>query len=307
MNYISTILAFLVLFLFAVQKFSRQMQGVAGERLKDILNNWTKTPLRGLLAGTIVTGIIQSSTATSVILVSLVNAGIISFENSLGAIIGANVGTTLTAQLIALKMTYVAPLILIAGYAISKTHNRFNKYGKPMFYFGVMFLSLLAISYFLEPIKDIPELKNILANTQSLWSVIVLGAIITAVLQSSSVFTGLIIIIGGAGLIDINQALGFMLGSNIGTTVTAFIASITANREAKKVAMAHITYNVLGVLLLLPFFGIFTKGIKFLTSDITQQIVNAHFLFNAIFAVLGIIFFRPFIKLVNVITRPNKK
>lgn len=301
-NHITTILAFLVLFLFAVQKFSRNIQGVAGERFKTILDKSTKTPLRGLVAGTIVTGIIQSSTATSVILVSLVNAGIISFENSVGAIIGANIGTTLTAQLIALKMTYIAPLILISGFIISKTHNRFNKYGKPMFYFGVMFLSLLAVSYFLEPIKDIPEIKNIIGNSKSLWSTIIIGTIITAIIQSSSVFTGLIIILGGAGLLDIYQAIGFMLGSNIGTTATAFIASITANKDAKKVAIAHTVYNIIGVLIIIPFFNFFSKGIVFLTQDITQQIVNAHFLFNIISAILGIIFLKPFIKIVNLLS-----
>lgn len=300
---LTMVVAFIVLFLFALQKFSRHIQDIAGEHFRTILNNWTKTPLRGFFAGTIVTAIIQSSTATSIILVSLVNAGIMTFEQSLGAIIGSNIGTTLTVQLIALRMTYVAPLVLIAGFVISRTHSRFWKHGKTMFYFGMMFISMLAISYFLEPLKDSEIIRNILGESTGLFSAIIIGMVITAILQSSGVFTGLVILFGAGGLIGLYQAIALILGANIGTTATALIASLNANKEAKKVAVANALFNIVGVLLILPFLNPFANLIEHIAEDITQQIVNAHFLFNMISAVIGLILIKPFSKIVSWITK----
>lgn len=291
---IVSVFALITLFLFSIQKFSSHIQRIAGEKLKTILHNSTKTPFRGFLAGTLVTALIQSSTATSVILVSLVDAGLISFHASLGAIIGSNIGTTITAWLIALKLTYIAPFIVILGFIISQTHTRFQKYGKALFYFGIMFFALFSISFFLEPLKDSSLLKNILSGESNLLLTIIIGAVATLILQSSAVFTGLVITLASGGLIDIGGAVGLILGSNIGTTATAFIASITANIEAKKVAMAHILFNVIGVIIFLPFITPFISLIRYISPEITIQVVNAHFLFNIISVILGLVFIKPF-------------
>ncbi len=291
---IVSVFALITLFLFSIQKFSSHIQKIAGDKFKTLLHNSTKTPLRGFLAGTIVTALIQSSTATSVILVSLVDAGLITFHASLGAIIGSNIGTTITAWLIALKLTYIAPFIVIIGFIVSQTHTRFQKYGKMLFYFGIMFFALFSISFFLEPLKDSPFLKQLLSGESSLFLTILIGAVVTLVLQSSAVFTGLVITLASSGLIGLPGAIGLILGSNVGTTATAFIASITANTEAKKVAIAHILFNVIGVIIFLPFISPFIALIKFISPEITIQVVNAHFLFNIISVILGLVFIKPF-------------
>lgn len=299
---ITTVLSLVIVFLFAVQKFSKQIQLVAGDKLKAILNNWTDKPAKGIVGGALVTGLIQSSTATSVILVGLVNAGVMASSNAISVVIGANIGTTITAQLVALNMTYIAPLIVISGFILYHTNSRFNKYGKAIFYFGIIFLSLFIISNIIAPLKDNAAIQNILASTDNLYTSIIAGVIITAILQSSSVFTGLVLVLASQGLVTLPAAIGFMLGSNIGTPITAIIASTTANFEAKKVAMAHGTFNILGVLLLIPFIHPFMYILNLISDNEIQQIVNAHFLFNVVMAIICLAFFDRFKKIVGFVT-----
>jgi phosphate:Na+ symporter len=300
---ITTVLSLVVIFLFAIQKFSHQIQLVAGEKLKIILNKWTDTPIKGVISGALVTGIMQSSTATSVVLVGLVNAGLIASYNAIGVVIGANIGTTITAQLVALNMTYIAPIIVICGFIIAHSQSRFRKYGKTIFYFGLIFLSLFIISNIVAPLKDNIMLQNLLSEMNNPYKAIVFGAIITAILQSSSVFTGLILILSLQGLVTLPAAIGFMLGSNIGSPLTAIVASTSANFEAKKVAMAHILFNILGVILFIPLIYPFIKLLALISDNTVQQIVNAHFLFNIICAILCLITFGYFEKLVNKVTK----
>ncbi len=300
---LTTVLSLVVVFLFAIQKFSHQIQRVAGDKLKTILNNWTNTPIKGVVSGAFITSIMQSSTATSVILVGLVNAGVIASYNAIGVVIGANIGTTITAQLIALNMTYIAPIIVIAGFIISHTRTRLKKYGKSIFYFGIIFLSLFIISNIVSPLKDNLELQKLLVLMSSPYTAILAGAIITAILQSSSVFTGLVIILGAQGLIGLPAAIGFMLGSNIGSPLTAIIASTSASFEAKKVAVAHILFNIVGVIILIPLIYPFMSLLQLISNDTTQQIVNAHFLFNIICAIICLISFNYFEKLVRNTTK----
>jgi phosphate:Na+ symporter len=161
---ITTVLSLVVIFLFAIQKFSHQIQLVAGEKLKSVLNKWTDTPIKGVLSGAMITGIMQSSTATSVVLVGLVNAGLIASYNAIGVVIGANIGTTITAQLVALNMTYIAPVIVICGFIITHSQSRFKKYGKAIFYFGLIFLTLFIISNIVAPLKDNLFLQSLLSE-----------------------------------------------------------------------------------------------------------------------------------------------
>ncbi|MES2223815.1 MAG: Na/Pi symporter [Patescibacteria group bacterium] len=300
---ITTVFSLIIVFLFAVQKFSHQIQRVAGDRLKNFLNNWTSTPIKGVLSGTLLTTILQSSTATTVILVGLVNASIITSRNALGVVIGANIGPSISAQLVALNMTYIAPIIVIVGFIISHTKTRFKRYGKAIFYFGVVFLSLFIIANIISPLKDNVDFQNILVAMSNPYKAIIAGAIITAILQSSSVFTGIVIILGSQGLITLPAAIGFMLGSNIGSPLTAIVASTSASFEAKKVAIAQILFNILGVLIFIPLIYPFMSLLEIISQNETQQIVNAHFLFNIICAILCLTFFDKFEKLVKQTTK----
>ena len=295
----TTILSLVLIFLFAIQKFSHQIQLVAGERLKFILNKWTDTPLKGILSGAFVTSIIQSSTAASVILVSLVNAELIPSFNAISVVIGANIGSTVTAQLIALNMTFIAPIVVIIGFIIAHTHSRFRRYGKSIFYFGVMFLTLFLIRTLVEPLKDSLEVVAFLHSLSNPYAAILVGAIITIILQSSSVLTGLVLILASQGLVDLPAAIGFMLGAAIGSPITAVIASTSASIEAKKVAMANVLFNLIGAAIFIPIIWPLITLLKFTSDAPAQQIVNAHFIFNIGGAVIAFIFFKQFEKLVR--------
>lgn len=295
----TTILAFVLVFLFAIQKFTHQIQIVAGEGLKAILNNWTNRPLKGILSGAFVTSILQSSTAVSVILVGLVNGGLLPSFNAIAVVVGANIGSTITAQLIAFNMTYIAPMMVIAGFIISHTHSRLRKYGKAVFYFGIIFLSLFIIQNLVAPLQDNDVFVGFLRSLDNPYSAIVAGAVLTAIFQSSAVLTGLVLILAGSSLVGLPMAIGFLLGASIGSPMMAIIASMSASIEAKKVAIAHLFFNILGFLVFLPIIMPFAKALEFTSSDLVQQIVNAHFVFNISSAVIIFIFFKQFERLVR--------
>ena len=224
-NTIVTVLAFVIIFIVSIQKFSRHIEEIAGERLKIILNKWTDTPVKGTVVGTILATVIQSGTAATIITVGLVNSQIISFTNSLGVIIGINIGTTVTSELIALNMTYVAPIVVIVGFILSHTHSQFRKYGKAVFYFGMMFLSLLIISLLINPLKENSFVIYLLQNSQSLYATIIIGAVATSLLQSGSILMGLVMILASSGLIGLDQSIGFIFGASIGGPLASFVAS----------------------------------------------------------------------------------
>lgn len=302
-NTVITVLALVIIFLVSIQKFSRHMQEIAGSHLKDILHNWTSTPLKGTLTGTILAAIIQSGTAATIITVGLVNSEIIPFINALGVVIGINIGTTITSELVALNMTYLAPTVVIIGFILSHTHSRFRKYGKAVFYFGMMFLSLLIISFLINPLRENPIVLNILQNSQGVYATMIIGAFATLFFQSGSVLMGLVILLSSGGLLGLPQAIGFIFGSNIGGPLASFIASIHANHEAKKVAVAQILFSLLGILIFLPLTIPFENLLGLITSNLSQQIVNAQLIFNGVTVIICLAFFKPFARLVSATTR----
>ncbi len=296
---LTTILALVLVFLFAVQKFSHQIQIVAGEKLKSILNRWTNKPLKGVVSGTFITSVVQSSTAVSVILVGLVNGGLIPSYNAVAVVIGANVGSTITAQLIAFNMTFIAPMVVIAGFILAHTHSRLSKYGKAIFYFGIIFLTLFIIENLVAPLKDNAVFITFFRSLQSPWNAIIVGAVLTAILQSSAVLTGLVLILAGSELMELPIAVGFLYGANIGSPLTAIIASTSATIEAKKVAIANALFNLIGTAIFIPLTYPFISLLKFTSSDPIQQIVNGHFIFNISCALVSLIFFKQFEYLVS--------
>jgi len=287
-----------ILFLYGIESFSEEVRHAAGERFRTILQNATKTSLRGALAGAAVTALVQSSTATTIIAVGLVNAGAISFLASLGLIIGANVGTTLTAQLVAFKLTVFAPLIVIAGFMLSLIRGPYRAYGKPVFYFGLVFYSLNLISSVVAPLQDDPEVLSLLSMTDDILIAIVIGFIITNIFQSSSVTTGLIVVMAQSGLINASQALPILLGANIGTSTTGLVVSLSMNTAAKRTATAQFLFNFLGVLLFLPFIDSFSLLIEDLGGTAAQQVANAHLIFNSTCAVIFLLAIKPFSSLI---------
>ncbi|MBN1236129.1 MAG: Na/Pi cotransporter family protein [Methanotrichaceae archaeon] len=287
-----------ILFLYGIENFSDEVRHVAGERFRSILQKATKTSLRGALAGAAVTAIVQSSTATTVIAVGLVNAGAISFLGSLGLIIGANVGTTLTAQLVAFKLTAFAPLFVVLGFAASLIRGPYRAFGKPVFYFGLVFYSLNLISSIVAPLQGDADVLSLLSMTDNILIAIGIGFVVTNLFQSSSVTAGLIVVMAQSDLITAVQAIPVILGANIGTSTTGLIVSLRMNQAAKRTAIAQFLFNFLGVLLFLPFIGDFSRLIENMGGTAAVQTANAHLIFNCISAIIFLLAIKPFSSLI---------
>lgn len=288
-------------FLFAVKKFSNQIQRLLGNRFKNILERFTNTPLKGALVGAGVTSIIQASAATTVLVVSLVDAGLLSFTNSIAVVIGSNVGTTITTQLVAFKVLNIAPYILVIGFIITNVNHKYNKIkhlGKPIFYFGLLFSCLYIISVLTSTLQENAFLLSLIDKTSNLFFAIGAGIILSIVLQSSSMATSLVIIFVSGGLLSFSQAFGIILGTNIGTTTTTLLASMVTGKGGKRVAMAHFLFNFLGVIIFLPFVGIFSRLISHINIALPGQVALSHLIFNVIIATIFILAIKPFTKLV---------
>lgn len=293
------VLSLVTVFLFAVGKFSNQIRQTTDSKLRYYLDKFTKTPFRGLLVGTFFTALVQSSTATTVILVSIVGAGVMPFVNSLGVIFGANIGTALATQLVAMKLSVIAPYIIIVGYFFSNFIPRFKKLGKPIFYFGLIFFSLYLINLYVEPLKDSELALSLFASISNIYLAILFGFIFTAIIQASLVTSSLAVILAGAGVLSFEQAIGLILGANLGTTTTAMLASIKLDVNAKKVAMAHFLFNFLGVLLLIPVYDYFVALVSWIGGGLDQEVATANILLNVLSAIVFLIFIKPFKKLVD--------
>jgi len=283
-----------ILFLYGIENFSEEVRHVAGERFRTLLQKATKTSLRGALAGAAVTAVVQSSTATTIITVGLVNAGAISFLGSLGLIIGANVGTTFTAQLVAFKLTAFAPVFVILGFVASLIRGPYRAFGKPVFYFGLVFYSLNLISSIVAPLQGDAGVLALLSRTDNILIAIIIGFIITNIFQSSSVTAGLIVVMAQSDLITAVQAIPVIFGANIGTSTTGLVVSMRMNQAARRTAVAQFLFNFLGVMLFLPFIGDFSLMIGNMGGTAAQQVANAHLIFNFTCAIVFLLAIKPF-------------
>jgi len=279
------VLGGLGLFIYGIREMSEGLHKASGEKMRKVLHSLTGGPKRGVLVGVGITSLIQSSSATTIMVVGFVNAGLMTLTQSLGVIFGANIGTTITAQLIAFKLTdYALPIIGI-GMIMSITAKRkpYKNIAECLLGFGILFLGLSILTQVIKPLGDSPVFKDILVNL-SINPVlgVLAGAFVTAIFQSSSVTTGMILGLSMAGLIDLGTALPLILGCNVGTCVTAVIASFGTSIGARRAAVAHVIFNIAGVLIFLPFLGLFRRLVSFTSADVTREIANAHTLFNVI-------------------------
>ncbi len=259
-------------------------EGLAGcfsKRIKQLLQVATGTPIRGFATGTLVTMLIQSSTAVSVIAMGLVGAGLMTFEQSVGIILGTNVGTCVTVQLLALDLARYFWFPVLAGAALYLIQGRTRSMGLALFGFGLIFAGLYFFGLALEPLSRTASFQLLLNRaTNSPWYSMLAAMIMTALIHSSSTVTGITIALASKGLISLETALAFMLGSNIGTCFTAVIASFNGPQVARRVAAAHVLLNVGGVIVFFPFLGPFAKLIYLLSDHPASQIANAHTFFN---------------------------
>lgn len=291
------------LFIYGMKLMGDGLENAAGEGLKNILEKVTKNRIMGVFIGAIVTAVIQSSSATTVMVVGFVNAGLMSLAQAAGVIMGANIGTTITAQLVAFKLDEIAPLFVFAGAILvmfAKAKKR-REVGNIILGFGILFTGMGVMSSSLAPLAQSVVFTNILVAIGDNWFIgIVAGAAITAVLQSSSATTGILIALATTGTIDIHLALPVVFGCNIGTCITAILASIGTNKTAHKAALLHLVFNITGTIIFLPFLGLLAEFVKILSPDeVSRQIANAHTVFNVVNTAILLPFTNYIIKFVN--------
>ncbi len=261
------------LFLFGLKFMSEALQSVAGDRMRTILEEGTKNPVRGVLTGTLVTGLIQSSSATTVLTVGLVNARLLTLRQAIGVIMGANIGTTITAYLIGFNLKdYALPIVALGALLFIFAKNKKTQLiGQAIFGFGVLFFGLTIMGDGMKPLKDLPVFTNLMINIENnaVFGVLV-GMLFTFIVQSSSATIGVLQELANQGAVTYHQAVPILFGDNIGTTVTALLAAIGASVAARRTALTHFLFNVAGTLIFLPLFltGIFEKIIVFITNSI---------------------------------------
>ncbi len=298
------------LFIYGIWEMSEGLHKACGDRMRRILHNLTGGPLRGILVGSGITSLVQSSSATTVMVVGFVNAGLITLLQALGVILGAHIGTTITAQLIAFKLTdYALPIIgagmLIILLARKRTHKHIGEF---LLGFGILFLGLSILTSVVRPLGQYPAVNNILVSfSTNPFLGILAGMVVTAVLQSSSVTTGMVLSLAMAGLIDLKGALPLILGCNIGTCITALIASVGTSISAKRAAAAHIMFQGAGVIIFFPFLGFFGKLVSYTSVELARQIANAHTLFNVINTLIFLPFLRPCANLLTKIIKGKEE
>jgi len=302
----------LALFLYGMEKMSTGMKKTAGDKLRLILAALTKNRVIALFVGAFVTMVIQSSSATTVMLVSFVQSGLMGFAQSLGVILGADIGTTVTAQLIAFKLTDYALLMIAVGFGMrmmGKT-DRIRNIGEIILGFGILFYGMKLMSDSMKPLRSHDGFLNLMEGLENPLSGILIGAVFTALIQSSSAFTGILIVLAQQDLITLEAGIPLILGANIGTCITAVLASIGTTRDAKRVALAHVIFKVAGVLLFIFWTEAFAEMIRALAdifgSGTARQIANAHTIFNV---GLGLIFLPFTVVFANLVLKilPDKE
>ncbi len=289
----------LALFLYGLDHFAAQASAMATDRTRRILAALTKNRVLGMATGAITTALLQSSTSVSVIVVGLIEAGTITFRQAVTLIIGANIGTTITTQLVAFKVTEWGGVILAVGFLLSLLHGRARNTGKLAFYFGFVFFGLSMIAEQMGPVASQPWVKDGLRLITDPYTFVAAGLILTIVVQSSSVVTGLAVVMLQADILSFDASVGLVIGSNAGTTITTWIASHSKGLEARRAAWAHILFNVGGVVVFLPFVALYAQALALIPVHESAQLAIGHALFNITTAVLALLLLRFFVKLVE--------
>ena len=291
----------LAIFLFGMEQMAESLRKVAGNRMKDVLGKLTTNRFTGVLTGAFVTAVIQSSSVTTVMLVGFVTAGLMSLSQAVGVIFGANIGTTVTAQIVAFKVTHYALLLVAGGFLLIFTGKteRVKHYGMLIMGLGLIFFGMGVMSTAMKPLRSYEPFIELMREVSNPALGILIAAAFTGLIQSSSATTGVVIAMATQGLISLEAGIALIMGANVGTCVTAGLAAIGKPREAVRVAVAHVTFNIAGVVVMvwfIPYLAEFVRtisptapaltGMDRLAAETPRQIANAHTTFNVLFSVL---------------------
>jgi phosphate:Na+ symporter len=304
----------LALFLFGMEQMADALKAVAGERMKIILARLTTNRFMGAATGAFVTAIIQSSSVTTVLVVGFITAGLMSMAQSIGVIMGANIGTTITAQIVAFKVTKAALLMVAVGFGMLffSKQEKIKQYGGILMGLGLVFFGMSVMSDAMKPLRSYEPFLDLMTTMENPLIGILVAAAFTGLIQSSSATTGIVIVMATQGFITLQAGIALALGANIGTCVTAMLASIGKPREAVRAAVVHVLFNVFGVLLWVGFIPQLAEfvawlspahpeltGTERLASEAPRQIANAHTIFNIANTIIFIGFTTQFARLVE--------
>ncbi|TDT56473.1 Na/Pi cotransporter family protein [Fonticella tunisiensis] len=316
-DFIFGIMGGTALLMYGVNMMGSGLERASGRVMKKILSIFTGRVWSAFMAGTFLTALVQSSTAVTVLTVGFVNAGLMKLPQAVGIIYGANIGTTITAQLMSasysFNLTDYALPVLSVGFIINLTfkNKTIKSFGEALMGFGMMFLGLKILNLGVPFMSKSDTLKYFFRTYASIPTIgIFLGALATALVHSSSATVGLVMVLGEAGLIDLTSAVCIMLGDNIGTCITAQLASLTGNINARRTAWAHTLYNMIGVIIvafILPWFVNMIQGATLhfsKSTDISVQIANSHTIFNVLSAVIFLPITKYYVKFIEFVV-PN--
>ena len=280
-----SLLGGLGLFLYGMQMMSNGLEAAAGNRMKKILERLTSNRFLGVLVGAGITAVIQSSSATTVMVVGFVNSGMMTLNQAVWIIMGANIGTTITGQLIALDVGALAPLFAFIGVALIVfiKKQRVHHYGKIIAGLGILFIGMDMMSSSMMPLRESEAFINLMTKFSNPVLGILAGTIFTAIIQSSSASVGILQALASSGVIGLSQAVYVLFGQNIGTCITAVLASIGTSRSAKRTTIIHLMFNIIGTIIftticILTPFALFVEGLT--PGNVSQQIANMHTIFN---------------------------
>jgi len=304
----------LALFLFGMDQMSEGLKAAAGERMKFILARLTANRYMGAVTGAFVTAIIQSSSVTTVLVVGFITAGLMSMSQSIGVIMGANIGTTITAQIIAFKVTKMALLMVAGGFGMLffSKNEKIRQYGGILMGLGMVFFGMSVMSDAMKPLRSYQPFLDLMGSMENPLIGILVAAAFTGLIQSSSATTGIVIVMATQGFITLQAGIALAFGANIGTCVTAMLAAIGKPREALRAALVHVFFNVFGVLVWIGFIPHLAQfvawfspahteltGIDRLGAEAPRQIANAHTVFNVSNTFIFIGFASQFARLVE--------
>lgn len=284
MDTVLPVIGGLGLFIYGMNIMGTGLQKAAGSKLKKLIEVLTNNRIMGVFIGALVTMAVQSSSATTVMVIGFVNAGIMNLTQAVGVIMGANIGTTVTAQLIAFNLTDYAPLAVAVGVAVwlSTSKKKSKTIAEILIGFGILFIGMDMMSSGLKPLAANPIFSNIILKLNNPILAMLVGIGLTTIIQSSSASIGLLQALAGQGLLGINVAFPILFGENIGTTTTALISSVGANRTAKRAAVIHFLFNLTGTIIFMTILRNPVANIveSISPGQISRQIANAHTLFN---------------------------
>jgi len=298
MEIILTLVGGLVLFLYGVTNLSDSIKEVANDKMKKIVVRFTKNIFSAIVVGTVVTTILDSSSAVIILTIVLVNAEILDFRQAVGIVMGANIGTTISSQIIAMDVGQYSPILLFVGFLlmlISKS-EKINTAGRIALFFGMLFFGLFTMERAVEPLKGSEQFSVWMANLENPLYGAAVGALVTLVIQSSSATVGMVITLAKQNLITLPAGIAVMLGAELGTCSDTLLATIRSNRQAIKTGVFHLFFNLISIIISLILFAPFIGLVEYISggADLENKIANAHVLFN----VLGVVLFVGFVPVI---------